>query len=82
MEHAFISLILVIDRKDFEQAYPVGHKKTSVIVVQYYSHQQKFYCGFKCLEIYGFFCYFYEALDVNSQKPIIYCVNGDSSVRT
>ena len=30
MEHAFISLILVIDRKDFEQAYPVGHKKKRV----------------------------------------------------
>ena len=37
-------------RKDFEQAYTVGHKKR-VLVVQYYSHQQKSYSGFKCLEI-------------------------------
>ena len=38
-------------RKDFEQAYTVGHKKKRVLVVQYYSHQQKSYSGFKCLEI-------------------------------
>ena len=31
MEHAFISLVLVIDiEKDFEQAYTVGHRKTCV----------------------------------------------------
>ena len=27
MEHAFISSVFVIDRKDFEQAYYAGHKK-------------------------------------------------------
>ena len=25
MEHAFISLLLIINKKDFEQAYTVGH---------------------------------------------------------
>ena len=43
MEHAFASFALVMDRKDFKQAYTVGHLKTSWIVVQYYPHQQKSY---------------------------------------
>ena len=45
-----ISFRLVLDRKDFEQANTDGHKN-SVIIVQCYPHQQKFYCVFKCLEI-------------------------------
>ena len=51
MEPACKSLVLIINRKDFGQAYTVGLYKTSVIVVQYFSHQQKFLCGFKYLKI-------------------------------
>ena len=57
MEHACMS-----NRKDFEQAYTVGHWKTSVIVVQYFSHQQKSHCGFE----------YSKHLDANRWKPNIY----------
>ena len=43
MENAFISLVLVIDRKDFEQAHTVG-RPISLSAT-------KTYCGFKYLEI-------------------------------
>ena len=42
MEQAFISLVLVINRKGFA---------TNVIAVQNFFHQQKSYCGFTYLEI-------------------------------
>ena len=45
MEHACMS-----NRNDFEQTYTVGHWKMSVIVVQYFSHQQKSHCGFEYLK--------------------------------
>ena len=51
MEHARISLVWIINKKDLEQAYTVGHYKTSVIVVHYFPHQQRSRCGFKYLKI-------------------------------
>ena len=72
MEHASISLVLVIDKKDFEQACTVGHKKR-VLKSSNITLTNEILLW---VQVFGnlLFFYFSEILDTNSQKSSTCCV--------